>query len=77
MLKTYQKALKGFAGYDLDGATQKALLVAQEAFLAYRAKEGKLQESIYRGGSMLPTFKFSALKKITDQRTRQLEEYQK
>ncbi len=75
MVKAYQKVLKGFEGYDLNGAAQKTLRAAQEAFLIYRSKEGKLQDKIYYGGSMLPTFKFRALKKLTDDRTKQLEFY--
>lgn len=76
MVKAYQKVLKGFEDYDLDGAAKKALKASQEAFLIYRNKEGKLQDKIYYGGSMLPTFKFRALKKLTDDRTKQLQYYE-
>ena len=75
MVKAYQTALDGFDRYDLDGGAKKALILSQKAFLAYRESEGKLQEKIYRGGSMMPTFKHRLLRKLTDERSKQLNSY--
>lgn len=75
MRYVYEIVLKKSAYFDMTGAAKKALIAAQQAFLNYRTKEGQLQEELYNGGSMLPTFKYRVLKQLTDERRRQLSSY--
>ena len=72
MVCVYKTLLKNFEDYDLDGAAKKALIAAQQAFISYRVREGEFLAQQFKGGSMLPTFKYKALKKLTDFRKKQL-----
>lgn len=72
LIKVYQKVLSKFENYDMDGAAKKALIASQQSFINYRNKEAVFMEKKFRGGSMLPTFEYTALKMLTDSRRQQL-----
>ncbi len=72
LIKVYQKVLSKFENYDMDGAAKKALIGSQQSFISYRNKEAVFMEKKFKGGSMMPTFKYRALKMLTDSRKQQL-----
>lgn len=72
LLKVYQKVLSKFVNYDVDGAAKNALIGSQQSFINYRNKEAVFMEKKFKGGSMMPTFKYRTLKMLTDSRKQQL-----
>jgi len=72
LIKVYQKVLSKFENYDIDGAAKKALIASQQSFINYRNKEAVFMEQKFKGGSMMPTFKYRTLKMLTDSRKQQL-----
>lgn len=70
MNREYARVLKMA---DDDPALQQAIRDAQKIFLSYREKIGYAQRLYHLGGSAEPYFQFRALRKVTENRTEELE----
>lgn len=72
MVKVYLKVYAGYEKYGINDDTQKAFVASQKAFLNYRNKIALLHEAEFSGGSMMTLFKYKALKKLTEDRIKQM-----
>jgi uncharacterized protein YecT (DUF1311 family) len=68
--KIYKKVLAA----EMDEEGVKLLKSAQKAWIAFRDAEAKHAEDEARGGSMAPLLYYSALARVTKDRTKQLEQ---
>jgi uncharacterized protein YecT (DUF1311 family) len=68
--KVYKKVMAA----EMDEEAVKLLKAAQKAWITFRDAEAKHAEDVARGGSMAPLLYYSALARLTRERTRQLAE---
>jgi len=54
-------------------SAKAALIASQKAFVAYRKKEGKYIEALHKGGAATPYYMYNQMKKLTEERIRQLQ----